>query len=180
MPYGIVRRNIANLSLSVNMTQAVSKQCIGYVSSSAGTPSPIWRDPRQELQAREDPLRKKRGHALDAHLVPGQDAGEMLLNIEARIGELISTTVVQGKTKAKSPDAIILSDLKMKQTASHNAQAIHRNPAAVKAIIRKGTSRTRAAHGHVPPGRDPFRGRDEPAAITTTRGGTEKPTGRSI
>ena len=72
-----------------------------------------------------------------ATLRDGQDAGEMLLSIEARIGELIQKEVVVGRNKKTAPDAVVLSDLNMTRGRSHQAQAIHRNPAAVAAVIRE-------------------------------------------
>lgn len=71
-----------------------------------------------------------------ATLADGQDAGEMLLNIEARIGELLRDEIPDSGTGGapKQPrlkgDAAIMPD-----RHRENARAIHRNPAAVKAVI---------------------------------------------
>ena len=77
-----------------------------------------------------------------ATLGDGQDAGEMLLNIEARIGELYESA-----PEAERPGRPALRpgptkhDIAPKASAARKrmqgAEAIHRNPAAVKAIIKE-------------------------------------------
>lgn len=69
----------------------------------------------------------------------GQDAGEMLLNIEARIGELLPSAEEAlrlggqkpGTPKGGGGSKVLSPDMKSKQAQA--ARAIHRNPAAVKA-----------------------------------------------
>lgn len=73
-----------------------------------------------------------------ATLADGQDAGEMLLNIEDKIGELLSKVVVRGGnhemgrhgTTKTLPEGI-------DKDQSSRAQSIHRNPEAVAAIIKE-------------------------------------------
>jgi hypothetical protein len=78
-----------------------------------------------------------------ATLADGQDAGEMLLNIEARIGELSITAprtpprydVGRGAREAAGPlkaERLGLTPARMKKS-----EAIHRNPAAVAKIIKQ-------------------------------------------
>jgi hypothetical protein len=74
-------------------------------------------------------------------LADGQDAGEMLLNIEARIGELYESL----PSKERAPAAERAGGGKIKdmekvgiaERAAQKAQTIHRNPAAVAAIIKE-------------------------------------------
>ena len=76
-----------------------------------------------------------------ATLADGQDAGEMLLNIEARIGELAE---LEPNARPKFPGGGGASPsgelpkherLGMSAKRVEHSQAIHRNPAAVKAVI---------------------------------------------
>lgn len=75
-----------------------------------------------------------------ATLSDGQDAGEMLLTIEASIGELVDgiekkivRTTPHGSTSALPEE--IAGDRNQKKR--RNATAIHRNPSAVAAIIKE-------------------------------------------
>ena len=72
-----------------------------------------------------------------ATLSDGQDAGRMLLDIEARIGELYAA--VPRKTKDGSSTAYkeaVGGDSHSKEhKRAEGSQAIHRNPAAVAAVI---------------------------------------------
>jgi hypothetical protein len=76
-------------------------------------------------------------------LSDGQDAGEMLLNIEARIGELLPSAEEAlrlggqkpGTPKGGGGSKVLPPDMKSKQAQA--ARAIHRNPAAVKAVIKQ-------------------------------------------
>lgn len=75
-----------------------------------------------------------------ATLSDGQDAGEMLLNIETRIGELVDATETKivrtgphGSRSAYPPELSGEEGHKKRK----NATAISRNPAAVKAIIKE-------------------------------------------
>ena len=73
-----------------------------------------------------------------ATLRDGQDAGEMLLSIEARIGELLESRP-RGKfsdPNKNSGHGVKLPD-GVSNDRSHQAQAIHRNPAAVAAVIKE-------------------------------------------
>lgn len=69
-----------------------------------------------------------------ATLADGQDAGEMLLNIEARIGELLPEDArhlpQKGDAGKRLPD-----DISWRRAAK--SRTIHRNPAAVKAVIKE-------------------------------------------
>lgn len=71
-----------------------------------------------------------------ATLSDGQDAGEMLLNIEARIGELLENRP-RGKfsdpNKNSGHGVALPKDVTIDR--SYQAQTIHRNPAAVAAVI---------------------------------------------
>jgi len=73
-----------------------------------------------------------------ATLADGQDAGRMLLEIEGRIGELLEN---RPKGKYSKPDATTTKGVKLpegvSEKQSHHAQAIHRNPAAVAAVIKE-------------------------------------------
>lgn len=73
-----------------------------------------------------------------ATLADGQDAGVMLLNIEARIGELLEDTP-PARREGTGGRATALKSLPegINQTRSKRAQAIHRNPAAVAAVIKE-------------------------------------------
>ena len=76
-----------------------------------------------------------------ATLADGQDAGEMLLNIEARIGELISSTPRRYDTSnvgdKKAPKQLPSLPDGVTSRRSTQSQAIHRNPAAVAAVIKE-------------------------------------------
>jgi hypothetical protein len=78
-----------------------------------------------------------------ATLADGQDAGEMLLNIEARIGELYdSLPQARGKQSGIEELAGMAHPATKKATGlgddrSKIAQAIKRNPDAVKAVIKE-------------------------------------------
>jgi hypothetical protein len=74
-----------------------------------------------------------------ATLADGQDAGRMLLDIEARIGELYAA--VPRKTKDGSSTAYkeaVGGDSHSKEhKRAEKSQAIHRNPAAVATVIKE-------------------------------------------
>ena len=76
-----------------------------------------------------------------ATLADGQDAGEMLLNIEARIGELYES--LPAKPGVRGPDSraggktATIEKAGIDQFKAMRAQTIHRNPAAVAAIIKE-------------------------------------------
>jgi hypothetical protein len=71
-----------------------------------------------------------------ATLADGQDAGVMLLNIEARIGELIES-VPEREKKAAAGRGERSLPVEVNKDRSKAAQAIHRNPAAVAEVIRE-------------------------------------------
>jgi hypothetical protein len=68
-----------------------------------------------------------------ATLADGQDAGEMLLDIEARIGELIES-VPEREKKAAAGRGERSLPVEVNKDRSQAAQAIHRNPAAVPPV----------------------------------------------
>ena len=80
-----------------------------------------------------------------ATLEDGQDAGEMLLNIEARIGELLPA--VEEARKIGTSQGRAIADGKLERSTArpegitdkraHYARTIHRNPAAVAEVIRE-------------------------------------------
>lgn len=80
-----------------------------------------------------------------ATLTDGQDAGEMLLNIEARIGELakeadqaVGPRVQRGRGSLPSGEPPKHERLGLSsRTRMAQSEAIHRNPAAVAAIIKE-------------------------------------------
>jgi len=73
-----------------------------------------------------------------ATLADGQDAGEMLLNIEARIGELLERKPNPSRLpKETRGSAITLADMGSTKDRSKKAQAIYHNPKAVEAIIKE-------------------------------------------
>jgi hypothetical protein len=75
-----------------------------------------------------------------ATLADGQDAGEMLLNIEARIGELYESMPPAPPSHHPGPGRGKTADIKKAGVSFQNAsraQTIHRNPAAVAAVIKE-------------------------------------------
>jgi len=78
-----------------------------------------------------------------ATLGDGQDAGECLLYIEAKIGELAleseraKPTFGTGKGSARSEEPFKHDRLGLTHKRMANSEAIHRNPAAVKAVIKE-------------------------------------------
>jgi hypothetical protein len=76
-----------------------------------------------------------------ATLADGQDAGEMLLNIEARIGELYESLPAKPGVKAPEGRAggktATIEKAGIDQFKAMRAQTIHRNPAAVAKVIKE-------------------------------------------
>jgi hypothetical protein len=70
-----------------------------------------------------------------ATLADGQDAGEMLLDIEAKIGELVGEPQPLSSRKDKATGRMVetLPD-GIEPRRAYNSRAIHRNPAAVAAV----------------------------------------------
>jgi len=78
-----------------------------------------------------------------ATLADGQDAGEMLLNIEARIGELLPAPEearkmggARGGKVRQGKEALPVHE-GLTDRRAHQSRTIHHNPAAVKAIIKE-------------------------------------------
>jgi hypothetical protein len=74
-------------------------------------------------------------------LADGQDAGEMLLNIEARIGEL-AQSIPQERNQGIPKGQPVGKPLKhekigVSEKRMHDSQTIHRNPAAVASVIKQ-------------------------------------------
>lgn len=75
-----------------------------------------------------------------ATLADGQDAGKMLLEIEARIGELVdSTEIKQVPRSGGGSTSTLPSEIagRTNEPKRKNATAIYRNPAAVAEVIRE-------------------------------------------